>query len=614
MVASPAAQALFTGEHSAASAPRTAPLATAGLLDRDYTLRSFLGACHVKKVAFLLALIAMTLDANAQAQDRPARYSRRWFYAPHNLLVDKGVEELLSLMRRAHQSGYNGVLLADDKLAILDQVPETYFAHAQRILKAAREYQMEIIPAIFPIGYSGRLLAHDPNLAEGLPAVDIPFVVRGRQAVLVPEPSARIANGDLEQVQDNRFSGFMLQDDPGKRTFADHRVVHGGHTSLRIEDTAKGIPNRNYRLAQHVRVRPHACYRFSAWVKTRALQPVGGFQLFARSAGLAHRMLSFYEPQLSSTQDWTQVEVVFNTLDENAIELYIGHWGAQSGTMWIDDLALEELALVNVLRREGCPLVIRSDDGKTTYEEGKDYEPIRDPHLGQHPFAGEYEFRHVGPPLRLTAESRITDGQRLKVSWYHPIITRGFQVTCCLSERALFDLLQDQARRVNDLFKPNTFFMLHDEIRVANWCRSCQKKNVSAGQLLADNVAQCIRILRQTNPAAKIVVWSDMFDPNHNAIEHPDLVRGSLAGSWKGLTSDVIIANWNQDRAAESLKWFAALGHPQIIAGYYDSTIENFKKWDAAARGMPKIEGFLYTTWEGKYELLEEYGKALSGK
>ncbi len=126
---------------------------------------------------------------------------------------------------------------------------------AQRVRKAARESQIEIIPAVFPIGYAGRLLAHDPNLAEGVPAVDIPFVVRGQEAVLVPERSARIVNGDLERTEDHLFTGFMLQDDPGKTTFADHAVVHGGRTSFRIQDTGKGNANSHYRLAQRVRVR-----------------------------------------------------------------------------------------------------------------------------------------------------------------------------------------------------------------------------------------------------------------------------------------------------------------------------------------------------------------------
>ena len=86
-----------------------------------------------------------------------------------------------------------------------------------------------------------------------------------------------------------------------------------------------------------------------------------------------------------------------------------------------------------------------------------------------------------------------------------------------------------------------------------------------------------------------------------------------MSGSWKGLTSEVIIANWNLDHATESLKWFAALGHSQIVAGYYDSSLANYRKWEVASRGVPRISGFMYTTWEGKYDLLEDYGKAMLG-
>ena len=51
--------------------------------------------------------------------------------------------------------------------------------------------------------------------------------------------------------------------------------------------------------------------------------------------------------------------------------------------------------------------------------------------------------------------------------------------------------------------------------------------------------------------------------------------------------------------------------YEEIIAGYYDGDLNNFKKWDAAARGVPKVTGFMYTTWRGNYSDLEAYGKAL---
>ena len=104
--------------------------------------------------------------------------------------------------------------------------------------------------------------------------------------------------------------------------------------------------------------------------------------------------------------------------------------------------------------------------------------------------------------------------------------------------------------------------MQHDEIRILNWDKASMDRQLDAGQILADNVKQCTEILGQINPQGKIYVWSDMFDPTHNAHDNYYLVRGNLAGSWEGLDPKVIIVNWNEGKAAESLKFFAQRRSP----------------------------------------------------
>jgi hypothetical protein len=111
----------------------------------------------------------------------------------------------------------------------------------------------------------------------------------------------------------------------------------------------------------------------------------------------------------------------------------------------------------------------------------------------------------------------------------------------------------------------------------------------------------------------RYAAWSDMFDPNHNAVDNYYLVNGPLTGSWDGLPARVTIANWNGGKAASSLQWFDKRGHQQIIAGYYDGGLQNFRRWDAAAKDVPSVVGFMYTTWQHRYDDLEAYGKALSG-
>ena len=84
-------------------------------------------------------------------------------------------------------------------------------------------------------------------------------------------------------------------------------------------------------------------------------------------SGQPGRQLTFQEAGLQPNQDWKRLEVVFNSLDQKEANLYVGLWGQGPGTLWVDDLQLEELPLVNVLRRPGCPLTIKSADGRTVY-------------------------------------------------------------------------------------------------------------------------------------------------------------------------------------------------------------------------------------------------------
>ncbi len=594
-----------------------------------------------RKIGPLIFLAASHLLAGAAMPAElflaPSPYGERWVYCGANLQVDRSVDDVIAIIERAKRSGYTGILLTDYKFQVLDRVPDFYFRNVARVKAAAAKAGMELIPAVFPIGYSNGILSHDPNLAEGVPVVDQPFVIMNRvdaeskkgpiakgkpgraggsrlEAVLDSKPAVKILNGDLEETKGDRFLKFGFQDDPGAATFADRSIVHQGRVSCRFEpgSTAQGHTSPNVRLSQPVALRPHTAYRLSCWVKTRDLAPTGSFQLLALGTGQSGRTLTFHEGGLEPTQDWKRVEVVFNSLDQREANIYAGFWGKGKGTFWVDELAIDELALVNVLRRKGCPLSVKSADGKTTYEEGRDFEAIADPKLGAVPWQGEFEFDHAGATIRPTARSRIKSGDRLRVSWYHPIITQGFQVMCCLSEPKLEPILRDQARRINDLFHPKTFFMSHDEIRVANWCRACQDRKLSPGQLLAENARRCTAILKSINPRARVVVWSDMFDPHHNAVDNYYLVNGSLKGSWEGLSRDVIIANWNGGKAHESLSFFADRGHHQIIAGYYDGDdLANFQQWDTAARNIPGVFGFMYTTWQSKYGLLERYGEAL---
>jgi hypothetical protein len=349
------------------------------------------------------------------------------------------------------------------------------------------------------------------------------------------------------------------------------------------------------------------------WIKTEGFKSAGEIHCTVLPGG-EKPSLCHSNAGVKPTQDWTQHHFVFNTLDNPSAGIYLGCWGASGGTLWLDDIRLEEVGLLNVVRRTGCPLTVRGDDG-TLYTEGQDYEPIADPRMGTVPWPGEFEVWHTPPSITIPVGSRIKDGQKLRVSYYHAIMIYDGQVSASLVDPKVFELHKDQLQRVQKLLAPAGFFLSHDELRTAGWSADAQATGKTPGVQLAENVRKCIALAKQTSPRAELVAWSDMFDPHHNAHDNYYLVRGTLAGSWEGLSKDTLIMNWNSGKPKESLDFFAKRGHGQILAGYYDGNPNAIKGWLATAKalGGAKVEGVMYTTWANNYSQLEAFAKAAWG-
>jgi hypothetical protein len=556
--------------------------------------------------ALVLAVPALSAEPDAGPP------SRRWVYMQTNLQVAENVDRAVDVMRRAKAAGYNGVVLADYKLQILDRVPEFYFDHARRFKKSADELGIEVIPTVCPIGYSDGLLAHDPNLAEGIPVEGAAFVARNGTARLASEGKNLLPGGGFEEHRGHLTAGWDFQDAAGKASFVDTEIKHGGASSLRWDDPGRGAEGSggNARVSKQVAVSPWRQYHASVWIKTDSYESAGSVRLFGMGAD--GRVLSHSNLSVKPTQDWTLHHVVFNSLENEAVRVYCGTWGGRGGTLWMDDLRLEETAFVNLLRRDGCPLIVRDAAG-TVYEEGRDYEPLRDPKSGHVPWQGGFEAWHEPPRLTLSANSRIKDGQELRVSFSHTVTIYDNQVTCCLGHPKVFEIVADQVRRVNELFEPETFFLSHDEIRVANWCGSCRQEGRTAGELLAENVRRCVAAIREVSPKARLCVWSDMFDPHHNAHDDFYLVNGDLSGSWHGLPEDMTIVNWNSGAPAKSLPFFAGRGHSQVLAGYYDGRPAAIADWLKAAEEVRGVDGVMYTTWQNNFRDLEAFAEAAWG-
>lgn len=551
----------------------------------------------MRPLLILLVLVGWSSVACAQG------YRNRWVWIfGWGLNSDEDVTHITAVLEDAAKHGYNGAVLSANLDALCKQPPE-YFHRLRQVKQACERLRLEIIPSIFSVGYGGGTLWHNPHLAEGVPVKDALFVVQHNEARHVPDPPVSIVNGGFEEYEGNRMKAFNFHDEPGVVSFVDTQVAHSGKASLRFENF-RAQPAGNARAMQEVRVRPYRCYRMSVWVKTEGLRPRSNLRLLvlAGKRDLAPR--SFDVPE---TSDWRKLTVTFNSMRNEKVLVYVGIWDGQSGKFWVDDWTLEEVGPLNVLRRPGTPVTVKSEDGSITYEEGRDYASLVDT---------GFSFRNVdrpAPSLTLLPGGRIGDGQRLRVSWYHPMVIYESQVTVCMAEPALYDIYEHEAKLLWEHLRFNKVILSMDEVRMGGTCAACEGKGMA--ELLGECVTKQVQILRKINPKVQAYVWSDMFDPNHNAHANYYLVQSDFTGSWKHIPKDTVIAVWGGAPRAESLNFFAKEGFRTLIACYYDApNLDEVKGWHELARKTKGVTGFMYTTWERKYGLVGAFGDLLWGR
>jgi len=546
-----------------------------------------------------LALLGAGFSHSASGQGQV--YPHRWVYVSRGLASDQEVEDIRGIARTAAEHGLNGLVFAGG-LDGLSLQPPAYLDRLSRVKGICEEYQLELIPEFFSVGYGG-LLGHNRNLAEGIPVKDALFVVAGSEARLAPDPPVAFVNGGLEDYEGNRVKGYQFHDQPGEVSFVDTQVFKEGAVSLRFENFTSN-PYGHGRIMQEIPVRPRRCYRVTCWVKTEELAPAGVFKLQALAE--SGRALAPWEPQAPATADWRKLTLGFNSWDLDKVRVYAGAWGARSGKFWVDDFRIEEVGLVNVLRRPGTPVTVRSEETGLVYTEGPDYLPIVDPNL-------TFRFDHDAPPIRVLPGSRIRNGERLRVDYYHGMSVYSGQVTTCMSEPQVYDIWREQVRLVHRLLAPRKYLLSMDEIRAGGSCQACKQRELSMAQILGDCFTRQVEMIREQNPEAEVYTWSDMLDPNHNAHGDYYLVEGDFTGSWEYVPKDLGIVCWYYARRRESLAHFSGLGFRTAAGAYYDGdTLDNPKGWLEALDETPGACGIMYTTWQNKYELLGPFGDLVS--
>lgn len=572
------------------------------------------------------------------------KFRKKWYYCTLridsedliNYDTDVGTiqishhEAAMRTLNRAAALGYNGVCMQSSDLVRYKDPTTPLSANVMEFRDRAAELGMEVIPIAY--GFN-TLFVIDPTCVDGWPVTDQVFVVRGSTARHKNYASDLFSgHGGFENTDAVSTTGYFRPYYECNLDTDVYRAAGGGSSSLRcgpFTEPTEENPDTNKGYIYKVwTVTPQRIYRLRFYMKTENLTEDQEVYIGFNARGydvsptkgnpyiVASKLGSY---TYSGTQDWTRYDYIFSTYNYTSIDIVLGvQGGVTDGTAWFDDMFIEELGLMNIIRTDDTPLTV-CDVGGNEYVEGVDYAYISDPLFFADPNAptdisGSFGYGVLGtdhpqPAITVLPGSNIRDGEELYVSY----CTVGFGHTdtgrgtcfCKLNSTLTDEAFRTELRIYERIFHPTTVFLNHDEIRLQNWINP----TMTTGAVLAANIKRTQSIIyEECGSDTEIVIWNDLLDPFHNAHTEDTgyyQVNGWWADSWIDLDRKIIIMNWNYtaSRVGKSTRFFASRGNRQIIAGYYDGSASSLSTWMSRINNKSNIQGFMYSTFVRNFNI-----------
>jgi hypothetical protein len=122
----------------------------------------------------------------------------------------------------------------------------------------------------------------------------------------------------------------------------DNAVAHTGSHSIRLEGRSDSQWTALFPVGAVCDVEPHARYRLSAWVRTRAVDRFARIELASFEYTYNNVIDAAQSAKVTGSRDWTRIAVELDTGDEAYVMPRLALYGP--GTAWFDDVKLERIA------------------------------------------------------------------------------------------------------------------------------------------------------------------------------------------------------------------------------------------------------------------------------
>ena len=188
-------------------------------------------------------------------------------------------------------------------------------------------------------------LRNSKRIADARRVWDQAVIVSGMADLQGPRGSVLWDGGFESGIAGGGYTWLFPEGLRNVQISIDARETHSGDHSLRLTFDGKSIVTSTD-ICHYVPVQPLTSYRFSAWVKTRAVITDQGVRFQLRSLGTQDLSVAA-TPELHGSEPWTHMEIPWSSgKDVQEVQVCLVRFLSDQlenkikGTTWVDDVAL----------------------------------------------------------------------------------------------------------------------------------------------------------------------------------------------------------------------------------------------------------------------------------